>query len=104
MRLVLSFKIGALITFIEKRYLPFIHVLTVDGFNGDASIVNKRSFSLNSLAFTRFKRLKETIKGFNMILDGEVDQYPESAFNLKGTIEEAIEAGEKMLAEAAAEA
>lgn len=44
--------------------------------------------------------IKDTIKGFNMIMDGEVDKYPESAFNLKGTIEEAIEAGEKMLAEA----
>ena len=43
--------------------------------------------------------IKDTIKGFNMIIDGELDQYPESAFNLKGTIEEAIEAGEKMLAE-----
>jgi F-type H+-transporting ATPase subunit beta len=40
-----------------------------------------------------------TIKGFNMII-GELDHLPESAFNLKGTIEEAIEAGEKMLAEA----
>jgi len=44
--------------------------------------------------------IKETIKGFNMIMDGELDQLPEAAFNLKGTIEEAIEAGEKMLAEA----
>ena len=43
--------------------------------------------------------IEDTIKGFNMIMDGEVDQYPEAAFNLKGTIEEAIEAGEKMLAE-----
>jgi F-type H+-transporting ATPase subunit beta len=43
--------------------------------------------------------IEECIKGFNMILDGEVDQYPEAAFNLKGSIEEAIEAGEKMLAE-----
>jgi F-type H+/Na+-transporting ATPase subunit beta len=43
--------------------------------------------------------IKDTIKGFNMILNGEVDQYPEAAFNLRGTIEEAIEAGEKMLAE-----
>ena len=43
--------------------------------------------------------IEDTIKGFNMILDGEVDQYPEAAFNLKGTIEEAIAAGEKMLAE-----
>jgi F-type H+-transporting ATPase subunit beta len=36
-----------------------------------------------------------------MIMDGEVDEYPEAAFNLKGTIEEVIEAGKKMLAEAA---
>ena len=44
--------------------------------------------------------IKDTIKGFNMIIDGELDHLPESAFNLKGTIEQAIEAGEKMLAEA----
>jgi F-type H+-transporting ATPase subunit beta len=45
--------------------------------------------------------IKDTIKGFNMILDGHCDEYPEAAFNLKGTIEEAIEAGKKMLDEAA---
>ena len=44
--------------------------------------------------------IEDTIKGFNMILDGECDQYPEAAFNLKGSIEDVIEAGEKMLAEA----
>ena len=43
--------------------------------------------------------IKDTIKGFNMIMNGELDHLPESAFNLKGTIEEDIEAGEKMLAE-----
>lgn len=47
-----------------------------------------------------FVSIEDTIKGFNMIIDGEVDQYPEAAFNLKGTIEDVIEAGEKMLAEA----
>jgi F-type H+-transporting ATPase subunit beta len=46
-----------------------------------------------------FVGIDDTIKGFNMILNGEVDQYPEAAFNLKGTIEEVIEAGEKMRAE-----
>jgi F-type H+-transporting ATPase subunit beta len=46
--------------------------------------------------------IEDTIKGFNMILDGHCDEYPEAAFNLKGTIEEAIEAGKKMLADAAA--
>ena len=43
--------------------------------------------------------IQDTIKGFNMILDGKVDQYPEAAFNLVGSIEEAIEKGEKMLSE-----
>jgi F-type H+-transporting ATPase subunit beta len=44
--------------------------------------------------------IEETIRGFNMIMDGEVDEYPESAFNLVGTIDEAIAKGKKMLAEA----
>jgi F-type H+-transporting ATPase subunit beta len=43
--------------------------------------------------------INDTIKGFNMIMDGELDKYPEAAFNLKGTIEDVISAGEKMLAE-----
>ncbi len=47
-----------------------------------------------------FVKIEDTIKGFNMIMDGEVDQYPEAAFNLVGTIEDAIAKGEKMLAEA----
>ncbi|MBT6808279.1 MAG: F0F1 ATP synthase subunit beta, partial [Flavobacteriales bacterium] len=44
--------------------------------------------------------IQDTIKGFNMILNGDVDQYPEAAFNLVGSIEEAIEKGEKMIADA----
>lgn len=43
--------------------------------------------------------IEDTIKGFNMIMDGEVDQYPEQAFLLVGTIEDAIAKGEKLLAE-----
>ena len=43
--------------------------------------------------------IEDTIKGFNMIMDGEVDQYPEAAFHLVGTIEEAIEKGERLLKE-----
>jgi F-type H+/Na+-transporting ATPase subunit beta len=46
--------------------------------------------------------IEETIKGFNMILDGKLDDVPETAFNLKGTIEEVITAGKKILAEAKA--
>jgi F-type H+-transporting ATPase subunit beta len=44
--------------------------------------------------------IEETIKGFNMIMNGEVDEYPEAAFNLVGTIDDAIEKGKKLLAEA----
>ncbi|MFW6043641.1 MAG: F0F1 ATP synthase subunit beta [Marinilabiliaceae bacterium] len=43
--------------------------------------------------------IEDTIKGFNMIMDGETDQYPEAAFNLVGTIDQAIEKGEKLLKE-----
>ncbi|MGC6428051.1 MAG: F0F1 ATP synthase subunit beta [Flavobacteriales bacterium] len=43
--------------------------------------------------------IQDTIKGFNMIMDGELDHLPEAAFNLVGSIEEAIEKGDKMLAE-----
>jgi len=49
-----------------------------------------------------FVNIEDSIKGFNMIMDGEVDEYPEAAFNLVGTIEEAIERGKKMLADAKA--
>src|SRR5687768_5583661 len=44
--------------------------------------------------------IEETIRGFNMIMDGEVDDYPEAAFNLVGTIDDAIEKGKKLLAQA----
>ncbi len=54
-------------------------------------------------AFTGAKgtvvNIEDTIKGFNMIMDGEVDEYPEAAFHMVGTIEEAIEKGKKILAE-----
>lgn len=43
--------------------------------------------------------LNETIRGFKMILSGEMDEYPEQAFLNVGTIDEAIEKGKKMLDE-----
>ena len=55
-------------------------------------------------AFTGLKGvlvpIEETIRGFNMIMDGEVDDYPEAAFNLVGTIDDAIEKGKKLMAQA----
>ena len=43
--------------------------------------------------------LAETIRGFKMILSGEMDEYPEQAFLNAGTIDEVIERGKKMLEE-----
>ena len=55
-------------------------------------------------AFTGLKGelvdIKDTIKGFNEIMDGKHDNLPETAFNLVGTIEQAVEKGERLLAEA----
>jgi len=47
-----------------------------------------------------FVSIEDTIRGFNAIMDGDVDTYPEAAFNLVGTIEDAIEKGKKMMAQA----
>ncbi len=46
----------------------------------------------------KYVKIEDTIRGFKMILEGELDQYPEGAFTYKGVIEEVIEAGQKMLA------
>ncbi len=55
-------------------------------------------------AFTGLKGalvdIRDTIKGFNAILNGDLDHLPEMAFNLVGSIEQATEKGEKMVAEA----
>ena len=43
----------------------------------------------------KYVSLAETIRGFNMILSGELDELPEQAFYLVGTIDEAIERANK---------
>jgi F-type H+/Na+-transporting ATPase subunit beta len=48
----------------------------------------------------KYVTLEDSIKGFNMILNGELDDVPEQAFYLKGGIDEVIAAAEKMKAEA----
>ena len=47
----------------------------------------------------KYVKVDETIRGFKMILEGELDHLPEAAFLYKGAIEEVIEAGEEILAE-----
>ena len=44
--------------------------------------------------------IEDTIRGFNAIMDGEVDELPEAAFNLVGTIDDAVEKGKKLMAQA----
>jgi F-type H+-transporting ATPase subunit beta len=49
----------------------------------------------------KFVDLEDTIKSFKAVVDGEYDHLPENAFYMVGGIEEAIEKGKKMAAEAA---
>ena len=44
--------------------------------------------------------IEECIRGFNMIIDGEVDYLPEQAFLNVGTIDDAIEKGKRLLSNA----
>jgi len=44
----------------------------------------------------RFVKLEDTVKGFKKILDGELDDLPEQAFYMVGTIDEVHEKAEKL--------
>ena len=44
-----------------------------------------------------FVDIQDTIRAFTSIMDGEVDEYPDAAFNLVGTLEDAMEKGKKMM-------
>lgn len=44
----------------------------------------------------RFVKVQDTIKGFKMIVDGEMDEYPEQVFYMVGNIDEAIANAEKL--------
>ncbi len=47
----------------------------------------------------RFVKIEDTVQGFKEILDGKHDDLPEQAFWMVGTIDEAVEKGQKMLAQ-----
>ncbi|HOY37947.1 MAG: F0F1 ATP synthase subunit beta [Bacteroidales bacterium] len=101
---------------ILQRYTELqdiIAILGMDELSEDDKIIVHRARRIQRFlsqpfhvaeAFTNIKgafvKIEDTIRGFKMILDGEVDQYPENAFLLVGKIEEVIEKGEKMLAAA----
>jgi F-type H+-transporting ATPase subunit beta len=97
-----------------KELQDIIAILGMDELSEDDKLVVSRARRVQRFLsqpfhvaeqFTGLKgclvEIQDTIKGFNMIMDGEVDQYPEAAFNLVGGIEEAIAKGKKMIEEAA---
>ena len=44
--------------------------------------------------------IEETVRGFKMIIEGELDEYPEMAFLNAGTIDDAIAKGKKLMEQA----
>ena len=48
----------------------------------------------------RYVKVADTVKGFKEINDGKYDDIPEQAFYMKGTIDEVLEAAEKLKATA----
>ncbi len=44
----------------------------------------------------KYVPLKETVRGFKAIVDGEMDQYPEAAFFNVGTLEDVIRKAEEL--------
>ena len=96
-----------------KELQDIIAILGMDELSDDDKLVVHRARRVQRFlsqpfhvaeAFTGLKGalvdIKDTIKGFNAIMDGEYDHLPEMAFNLVGSIEQAAEKGEKMVAEA----
>lgn len=96
-----------------KELLDIIAILGMDELSDEDKLVVSRARRVQRFlsqpfhvaeAFTGLKgafvSIEDTIKGFNMILNGELDDLPEAAFHLVGTIEEAKEKAKKILAEA----
>ncbi len=96
-----------------KELQDIIAILGMDELSDDDKLVVHRARRVQRFlsqpfhvaeAFTGLKGvlvdIKDTIKGFNGIMDGQYDNLPEMAFNLVGNIEQAVEKGERMLAEA----
>lgn len=95
-----------------KELLDIIAILGMDELSEEDKLVVSRARRVQRFlsqpfhvaeAFTGLKgalvSIEDAIKGFNMILNGDVDDLPEAAFHLVGTIDEAKEKAKKILAE-----
>lgn len=98
-----------------KELQDIIAILGLDELSDDDKLVVSRARKVQRFLsqpffvaeqFTGLKGvlvpIEDTIRGFNAIMDGEVDEYPEAAFNLVGTLEDAVEKGKKLMAAAQA--
>jgi len=94
-----------------KDLQDIIAILGMDELSEDDKVMVSRARKIQRFlsqpffvaeAFTgtpgRYVKLEDSVKGFKMIVNGDLDELPEQAFYMRGTIEEAIAAGEKMIA------
>ena len=94
-----------------KDLQDIIAILGMDELSEDDKVMVSRARKIQRFlsqpffvaeAFTgtpgRYVKLEDSVKGFKMIVNGDLDELPEQAFYMRGTIEEAIAAGEKMMA------
>ena len=92
-----------------KDLRDIISILGIDELTDDDKLIVARARKIQRFfsqpffvaeAFTgvkgRYIKLADTIKGFKMILEGQLDNLPEQAFYMVGTIEEAMEKAEQL--------
>ncbi len=95
-----------------KELLDIIAILGIDELSEDDKLTVSRARKIQRFLsqpmfvaekFTnlagQFVELKDTVRGFKEILDGKHDELPEQAFYMVGTIEQAVEKGQQLLAE-----
>jgi len=95
-----------------KELLDIIAILGMDELSDEDKLVVNRARRVQRFlsqpfhvaeAFTGLKGvlvpIEDTIKGFNMIMNGEVDDLPEAAFHLVGSIDEAKAKAKKIMAD-----
>ncbi|MBF0522314.1 MAG: F0F1 ATP synthase subunit beta [Candidatus Omnitrophica bacterium] len=92
-----------------KDLRDIISILGIDELSAEDKLIVARARKMQKFfsqpffvaeAFTgmqgRYVKLEETIKGFKALLEGKLDEFPEQAFYMVGTIEEAIEKAERL--------
>jgi len=92
-----------------KDLRDIISILGLDELSEDDKLIVSRARKIQKFfsqpffvaeAFTglkgRYVKVEDTIKGFKMILEGKLDDVPEQAFFMVGTIEEAMEQADKL--------